>query len=72
MLINGIYSQIEHQSVNNNNNNDNNINLHNVNKWLYIFKCRTRLIYCLRKKRNVYLTTHSTHFIYGYLLSDIW
>ena len=31
MLINGIYFQIEHQSVNDNN--DNNINLHNVNKW---------------------------------------
>ena len=32
MLINGIYFQIEHQSVNNNNN-DNNSNLHNVNEW---------------------------------------
>ena len=31
MLINGIYFQIEHQSVNDNNND--NINLHNVNKW---------------------------------------
>ena len=31
MLINGIYFQIEHQSVNNNNND--NINLHNVNEW---------------------------------------
>ena len=30
MLINGIYFQIEHQSVNDNNDN---INLHNVNKW---------------------------------------
>ena len=29
---------------------------------------------CLKKKeRNVfYLTTHSTHFIYGYMVSDIW
>ena len=23
-------------------------------------------------ERNVYLTTHSTHFIYGYMASDIW
>ena len=25
-----------------------------------------------RKERNVYLTTHSTHFAYGYMASDIW
>ena len=25
-----------------------------------------------RKEGNVYLTTHSTHFIYGYMASDIW
>ena len=31
MLINGIYFQIEHQSVNDKKND--NINLHNVNKW---------------------------------------
>ena len=24
------------------------------------------------RERNVYLTTHSTHFIYGYMASDIW
>ena len=24
-----------------------------------------------RKEGNVYLTTHSTHFIYGYMASDI-
>ena len=24
------------------------------------------------KEGNVYLTTHSTHFIYGYMASDIW
>ena len=23
-------------------------------------------------ERNVYLTTHSTHFVYGYMASDIW
>ena len=25
-----------------------------------------------RKKERFYLTTHSTHFIYGYMASDIW
>ena len=25
-----------------------------------------------RKKEMFYLTTHSTHFIYGYMTSDIW
>ena len=25
-----------------------------------------------RKKKMFYLTTHSTHFIYGYMMSDIW
>ena len=24
------------------------------------------------RERNVFLTTHSTHFIYGYMASDIW
>ena len=28
--------------------------------------------YSERKEGNVYLTTHSTHFIYGYMASDIW
>ena len=25
-----------------------------------------------RRKEIIYLTTHSTHFIYGYMASDIW
>ena len=25
-----------------------------------------------RKKEKFYLTTHSAHFIYGYMTSDIW
>ena len=25
-----------------------------------------------KKKEMFYLTTHSTHFIYGYMASDIW
>ena len=28
-------------------------------------------VYMERKERNIYLTTHSTHFIYGYVASDI-
>ena len=27
---------------------------------------------CLGRKEMFYLTTHSTHFIYGYMASDIW
>ena len=27
---------------------------------------------CLREREMFYLTTHSTHFIYGYMASDIW
>ena len=27
---------------------------------------------CLGRKEMFYLTTHSTHFIYGYVASDIW
>ena len=33
------------------------------------------IVYCARKegrKEMFYLTTHSTHFIYGYMASDIW
>ena len=29
-------------------------------------------LYIERKKEMFYLTTHSTHFIYGYMASDIW
>ena len=27
---------------------------------------------CVREREMFYLTTHSTHFIYGYMASDIW
>ena len=27
---------------------------------------------CMREREMFYLTTHSTHFIYGYMASDIW
>ena len=29
-------------------------------------------LYGIRRKEVFYLTTHSTHFIYGYTASDIW
>ena len=29
-------------------------------------------IYIMRERKMFYLTTHSTHFIYGYMASDIW
>ena len=30
-------------------------------------------VWCVNSERNIfYLTTHSTHFIYGYMVSDIW
>ena len=29
-------------------------------------------LYSFRRKEMFYLTTHSTHFIYGYMASDIW
>ena len=32
-----------------------------------------RIVYqCLREREMFYLTMHSTHFIYGYMASDIW
>ena len=37
-----------------------------------IRKCDTEGNIISRKEGNVYLTTHSTHFIYGYMASDIW
>ena len=34
-------------------------------------RCKENIIYIWRKEM-FYLTTHSTHFIYGYMASDIW
>ena len=31
-----------------------------------------RTILIVREREMFYLTTHSTHFIYGYMASDIW
>ena len=36
----------------------------------WITDCVIRLYY--REREMFYLTTHSTHFIYGYMVSDIW
>ena len=36
----------------------------------YIFNCTS--LSDERRKEMFYLTTHSTHFIYGYMASDIW
>ena len=41
--------------------------------FVYLFVC---LLVCFKMKEGrkeiFYLTTHSTHFIYGYMASDIW
>ena len=34
--------------------------------------CLYRTAFVIRRKKMFYLTTHSTHFIYGYMTSDIW
>ena len=52
---------------------------------LYLRKivlCKKNILHCLvplnsilfreREREMFYLTTHSTHFIYGYMASDIW
>ena len=39
----------------------------NKTKRIFVTKCRWE-----REREMFYLTTHSTHFIYGYMASDIW
>ena len=47
---------------------------------IYLFKSvfvmkpvtRKQISSCNREREMFYLTTHSTHFIYGYMASDIW
>ena len=34
--------------------------------------CANNVLYTEREREMYYLTTHSTHFIYGYMASDIW
>ena len=39
---------------------------------VYSHQPRLTTLDYLRRKEMFYLTTHSTHFIYGYMASDIW
>ena len=43
-------------------------------KYAFISQCTEHFIigYMEREREMFYLTTHSTHFIYGYMASDIW
>ena len=47
-----------------------------VRDFLFIFtelKCQSsRSLYVYGRNDMFYLTTHSAHFIYGYMASDIW
>ena len=42
-----------------------------INILNYYYHCHYLFIY-LREREIFYLTMHSTHFIYGYMASDIW
>ena len=67
-------------NINNNNINNNNINNNNINNNILIIIIIILIIIIIiiiitvngRKEGNVYLRTHSTHFIYGYMASDVW
>ena len=39
---------------------------------IYTYEHTKTLIYTERDREMFYLTTHSTHFIHGYMASDIW
>ena len=39
---------------------------------IYMCVCVFSICVCVCGKEVFYLTTHSTHFIYGYMASDIW
>ena len=53
-----------------------------VHLWCWLLHCQSRIhildnfsiqsVGCEGRKEMFYLTTHSTHFIYGYMASDIW
>ena len=66
--------------LNNNNNNNNNINNNDKNSFCCLYRLyhhyhhyHLKLGQWLEgRKEMFYLTTHSTHFIYGYMASDIW
>ena len=45
------------------------------NKILWIYEQRKNILFIKEREREremFYLTMHSTHFIYGYMVSDIW
>ena len=43
-----------------------------VHTYVYIGMYVHTFVYMEGRKEIFYLTTHSTHFIYGYMASDIW
>ena len=54
-----------------------NLQQHNYSSRRYraCYNVTSSLVVCTRRSREremFYLTTHSTHFIYGYMASDIW
>ena len=49
--------------------------VHSLHRDPYIKQVGARALerhHCKREREMFYLTTHSTHFIYGYMASDIW
>ena len=42
------------------------------NRWVPVYVLQCYAIDFKGRKEMFYLTTHSTHFIYGYMASDIW
>ena len=45
---------------------------HTTNSWSQIYSPDSRGVHPGGEREMFYLTTHSTHFIYGYMASDIW
>ena len=43
-----------------------------VRTWMDVYGCMYVYMRGWREREMFYLTTHSTHFIYGYMASDIW
>ena len=48
--------------------------LPHIGRLLSIYRCTNVVsvivVYCLERKEMFYLTMHSTHFIYGYMVKD--
>ena len=69
------------QNNNNNNNNKQKKQMHPIHFLFMVIMCWTfgvgpfsllQLYFSTKGKEMLYLTMHSTHFIYGYMASDIW